>query len=62
MKIIGTDCDAIERAEDRKVFEEVLTSLDIPQPRGEAVTSVEDSSWREMPRCRYCGRTKMPSR
>ena len=42
VKIIGTDCDAIERAEDRKVFEEVLTSLDIPQPRGEAVTSVED--------------------
>ena len=42
VKIIGTDCDAIERAEDRKVFEEVLTSLNIPQPRGEAVTSVED--------------------
>ena len=42
VKIIGTDCDAIERAEDRKVFEEVLTRLDIPQPRGEAVTSVED--------------------
>ena len=42
VRIIGTDCDAIERAEDRKVFEEVLTSLDIPQPRGEAVTSVED--------------------
>ena len=42
VKIIGTDCDAIERAEDRKIFEEVLTSLNIPQPRGEAVTSVED--------------------
>ena len=42
VKIIGTDCDAIERAEDRKVFEEVLTRLNIPQPRGEAVTSVED--------------------
>ena len=42
VKIIGTDCDAIERAEDRKIFEEVLYSLNIPQPRGEAVTSVED--------------------
>ena len=42
VRIIGTDCDAIERAEDRKVFEEVLTRLNIPQPRGEAVTSVED--------------------
>ena len=41
VRIIGTDCDAIERAEDRKVFEEVLTRLNIPQPRGEAVTSVE---------------------
>ena len=42
VKIIGTDCDAIERAEDRKIFEQVLTDLDIPQPRGEAVTNIED--------------------
>src|SRR5699024_8960252 len=42
VKIIGTDCAAIERAEDRKVFEQVLRDLDIPQPRGEAVTSVEE--------------------
>ena len=42
VKIIGTDCDAIERAEDRKVFEQVLRDLHIPQPRGEAVTSVEE--------------------
>ena len=42
VRIIGTDCDAIERAEDRKVFEQVLHDLHIPQPRGEAVTSVEE--------------------
>ena len=44
VKIIGTDCDAIERAEDRKVFEQVLRDLDIPQPRGETVTSVEEGA------------------
>ncbi len=40
--IIGTGCEAIERAEDRKVFEQVLHQLGIPQPRGEAVTNIED--------------------
>ena len=39
--IIGTDCDAIERAENRDAFEKLLLSLDIPQPRGQAVTSIE---------------------
>ena len=42
VKIIGTDCDAIERAENRDAFEKVLESLNIPQPRGVAVTTVED--------------------
>jgi len=42
VKIIGTDCAAIERAEDRKIFERVLHELDIPQPRGEAVTNLDD--------------------
>ena len=42
VKIIGTDCEAIERAEDRKIFEKVLHELDIPQPRGKAVTNLED--------------------
>lgn len=41
VRIIGTDCEAIERAENRDAFEKVLLSLDIPQPKGEAVTSVE---------------------
>ncbi len=42
VKIIGTDCAAIERAENRDSFEKVLYSLDIPQPKGRAVTKIED--------------------
>ena len=42
VKIIGTDCDAIERAENRKAFEQVLHDLNIPQPKGKAVTNIED--------------------
>ncbi|MBP3627111.1 MAG: carbamoyl-phosphate synthase large subunit [Clostridia bacterium] len=41
VKIIGTDCEAIERAENRDSFEKVLKSLDIPQPQGKAVTDIE---------------------
>jgi len=40
--LIGTDCDAIERAENRDAFEKLLLRLDIPRPRGEAVTSIEE--------------------
>ena len=39
--IIGTDCDAIERAENRDAFEKVLLDLNIPQPKGQAVTNIE---------------------
>ena len=42
VKIIGTDCDAIERAENRDSFEKLLSSLEIPQPQGRAVTSIEE--------------------
>ncbi|MBQ3035946.1 MAG: carbamoyl-phosphate synthase large subunit, partial [Lachnospiraceae bacterium] len=42
VKIIGTDCDAIERAENRDAFEKLLSSLCIPQPKGKAVTSIEE--------------------
>ncbi|MBO5908996.1 MAG: carbamoyl-phosphate synthase large subunit, partial [Clostridia bacterium] len=42
VKIIGTDCAAIERAENRDSFEKILTELNIPQPKGKAVTSIED--------------------
>ena len=42
VKIIGTDCDAIDRAENRDMFEKLLLSLNIPQPTGKAVTNIED--------------------
>ena len=42
VKIIGTDCEAIERAENRDSFEHILEKLDIPQPEGHAVTNIED--------------------
>ncbi len=42
VKIIGTDCDAIAKAENRELFEKLLISLDIPQPKGAAVTNIED--------------------
>ncbi len=42
VKIIGTDCEAIERAENRDSFEKVLEELGIPQPKGKAVTKIED--------------------
>ena len=42
VKIIGTDCAAIERAENRDSFEKLLLDLNIPQPKGRAVTKIED--------------------
>ncbi|MBQ1887194.1 MAG: carbamoyl-phosphate synthase large subunit, partial [Firmicutes bacterium] len=42
VKIIGTDCEAIEKAENRDSFEKILLELNIPQPKGQAVTRIED--------------------
>ena len=42
VKIIGTDCAAIERAENRDSFEKILGELSIPQPQGKAVTNIPD--------------------
>ena len=42
VRIIGTDCDAIDRAENRDQFEKLLESLGIPQPKGLAVTSAAE--------------------
>lgn len=42
VKIIGTDVDAIERAENRDSFEKIMEELKIPQPKGKAVTNIED--------------------
>jgi len=38
---IGTGVEAIERAENRDTFERLLSELDIPQPRGQAVHTIE---------------------
>ena len=37
VKILGTSLDSINRAEDRKLFEQLLRDLKIPQPKGFAV-------------------------
>jgi carbamoyl-phosphate synthase large subunit len=42
VKIIGTDCEAIDRAENRDSFERILEELNIPQPQGKGVTTIED--------------------
>ncbi|MER2143592.1 MAG: ATP-grasp domain-containing protein, partial [Eubacteriales bacterium] len=42
VKLIGTDCAAIERAENRDSFEKILKQLGIPQPQGRAVTNIEE--------------------
>ena len=42
VKIIGTDCAAIDKAEDRNAFENLLNELDIPRAKGQAVTNIED--------------------
>ena len=42
VKIIGTDCKAIDNAEDRDLFEKLLDDLKIPKPEGKAVTNIED--------------------
>ncbi len=42
VKIIGTDCEAIDRAENRDSFERILEELNIPQPQGKGVSTIED--------------------
>ncbi len=42
VKIIGTDCKAIDIAEDRGLFNDLLRKLDIPNPKGETVTDIEE--------------------
>lgn len=42
VNIIGTDCEAIAKAEDRNEFEALLHELDIPQAPGQAVVNIED--------------------
>ena len=40
--IVGTDVEAIDNAENRDSFEKIMTELQIPQPKGLAVTNIED--------------------
>ncbi|MBP3362060.1 MAG: carbamoyl-phosphate synthase large subunit [Clostridia bacterium] len=42
VKIIGTDFEGIERAENRDSFEKIMEDLQIPQPNGRAVTNIDD--------------------
>ena len=41
VKILGTSLEAIDRAEDRHEFEQMLRKLDIPQPTGDTAYEVE---------------------
>ncbi len=42
VKIIGTNIDAIDKAENRDSFEKIMQQLNIPEPEGYAVTNIED--------------------
>ena len=41
VKIVGTGVEAIDKAEDRDLFEGVIRELGVPHPAGEAVTDIE---------------------
>ncbi|MFC4771512.1 carbamoyl-phosphate synthase large subunit [Enterococcus hermanniensis] len=43
VKILGTTIEDLDRAEDRDQFEQVLNSLDIPQPPGDTATSAKEA-------------------
>ena len=42
VKLIGTGVEAIERAENRDAFEKVMEELKLLQPKGQAVTNIND--------------------
>ena len=41
VRLVGTDCEAIDKAENRDSFEKLLSELGIPQPKGQAVTNID---------------------
>ncbi len=43
IKIFGTQADAIDVAEDRQLFEEAMSDINIPMPKGYGVYSVEEA-------------------
>ena len=42
VKVVGTDIEAIDNAEDRKLFEAIMRKVGIPQPKAKAVTDIEE--------------------
>lgn len=43
VKILGTSLESTNMAEDRKLFEQLLRKLNIPQPKGSAVRNISDA-------------------
>jgi carbamoyl-phosphate synthase large subunit len=43
VRILGTSLEDIDRAEDREKFDQLLSELDIPRPKGHTVFNVEDA-------------------
>jgi len=43
VKILGTSLEDLDRAENRDKFEQALTQLGIPQPKGKTATSVQEA-------------------
>ncbi|MBF7023999.1 carbamoyl-phosphate synthase large subunit [Staphylococcus kloosii] len=43
VKILGTSLDDLNRAEDRKEFEALLHTIDVPQPKGKTATSPSEA-------------------
>lgn len=42
--ILGTSYESIDRAEDRKLFDQLLVQLSIPKPQGKAVITTEEAA------------------
>ena len=42
VKVVGTGIEAIDNAEDRKLFEAIMRKVGIPQPKAKAVTDIEE--------------------
>ncbi|MDK6687737.1 hypothetical protein, partial [Aerococcus sp. UMB8623] len=43
VKILGTTVEDLDRAEDRDLFEQVLSQINIPQPIGDTARSPEEA-------------------
>ena len=43
VRIMGTGADAIDRAEDRRLFKQMLNKLGLKQPPNDTATSVEQA-------------------